>query len=491
MSTQQTDIYKELRNEEWRAQLRKDFAAKDRMNLPRVKMPEADPILRSKSNIEVNMGLSEQMALVEARRCLDCVTPTCIQGCPVNINIPKFVKNIERGEFSLAAQALKESSSLPAVCGRVCPQAKQCEAQCFYTAKTDKPAVAIGYLERFAADYELAHGKAETPAIDKNGIKIAVVGSGPAGLAFASEMAMIGYDITVFEALHQIGGVLKYGIPEFRLPNIIVEKEIDNLRRLGVHFELNCIVGKTITLDELNEQGFKGLFVGSGAGLPKFMNIPGENLVGVFSANEYLTRINLMGASGDGFDTPVLRGKNVAIIGGGNTAMDAVRTAKRQGAERAMIVYRRSLDEMPARREEIHHAQEEGIEFLCLNNPVQYIGNERGRVKEMIVQRMELGEPDASGRRSPRPAKGSEYSIPVDVVIVSVGVSPNPLIPQSIPTLEVSKWGTINVGEGMQTSIPYIFAGGDIVRGGATVILAMGDGKNAARSMDAYLKNKQ
>lgn len=491
MSTQQTDIYKELRNEEWRAQLRKDFAAKDRMNLPRVKMPEADPILRSKSNIEVNMGLSEQMALVEARRCLDCVTPTCIQGCPVNINIPKFVKNIERGEFSLAAQALKESSSLPAVCGRVCPQEKQCEAQCFYTAKTDKPAVAIGYLERFAADYELAHGKAETPAIDKNGIKIAVVGSGPAGLAFASEMAMIGYDITVFEALHQIGGVLKYGIPEFRLPNIIVEKEIDNLRRLGVHFELNCIVGKTITLDELNEQGFKGLFVGSGAGLPKFMNIPGENLVGVFSANEYLTRINLMGASGDGFDTPVLRGKNVAIIGGGNTAMDAVRTAKRQGAERAMIVYRRSLDEMPARLEEIHHAQEEGIEFLCLNNPVQYIGNERGRVKEMIVQRMELGEPDASGRRSPRPAKGSEYSIPVDVVIVSVGVSPNPLIPQSIPTLEVSKWGTINVGEGMQTSIPYIFAGGDIVRGGATVILAMGDGKNAARSMDAYLKNKQ
>ncbi len=490
MSTEQTDIYKELRNEDWRAQLRKDFPAKDRMNLPRVKMPEADPQVRNKSNIEVNMGLTAEMALVEARRCLDCVTPTCVQGCPVSINIPKFVKNIERGEFILAAKALKESSSLPAVCGRVCPQEKQCEEKCFYTAKTDKPAVAIGYLERFAADYELENGVAEIPVITKNGVKIAVVGSGPAGLAFASEMAMIGYDITVFEALHQIGGVLKYGIPEFRLPNTVVEKEIDNLRRLGVRFELNCIVGRTITLDELKEQGFKGMFVGSGAGLPKFMNIPGENLVGVFSANEYLTRINLMGASNGGFDTPVLRGKNVAIIGGGNTAMDAVRTAKRQGAERAMIVYRRSLDEMPARLEEIHHAQEEGIEFLCLNNPVQYIGNERGRVKEMIVQKMELGEPDASGRRSPRPAKGSEYSIPVDIVIVSVGVSPNPLIPQSIPTLEVSKWGTINVGEGMQTSIPFIFAGGDIVRGGATVILAMGDGKNAARSMDSYLKSK-
>ncbi len=490
MSTEQSDIYKELRNEDWRAQLRKDFPAKERMNLPRVSMPEADPQVRNKSNIEVNMGLTEEMALVEARRCLDCVNPTCIQGCPVNINIPKFLKNIERGEYILAAQTLKESSSLPAVCGRVCPQEKQCESQCFYTAKTDKPAVAIGYLERFAADYEIEHGTGEVPAIDKNGVKIAVVGSGPAGLAFAAEMAKLGYEITVFEALHEIGGVLKYGIPEFRLPNRIVEKEIDNLRRLGVTFELNCIVGKTITLDELKEQNFKGLFVGSGAGLPKFMNIPGENLVGVFSANEYLTRINLMGASGEGFDTPVLQGKNVAIIGGGNTAMDAVRTAKRQGAERAMIVYRRSLDEMPARLEEIHHAQEEGIEFICLTNPVEYLSNERGRVKEMIVQKMELGEPDASGRRSPRPAKGSEYTIPVDTVIVSVGVSPNPLIPQSIPTLEVSKWGTINVMEGMQTSIPYIFAGGDIVRGGATVILAMGDGKNAARSMDKYLKSK-
>jgi len=490
MSQDTTSNYKEMRMEAWRTELREKLPGKERMKIERAKMPEVDPNVRNKSNVEVNMGLSKEAAVVEAQRCLDCANPTCIQGCPVNINIPKFVKNIEREEFILAAEALKESSSLPAVCGRVCPQEKQCESQCFYTQKMKQPAVAIGYLERFAADYELVHGTGAVADIEKNGTKIATVGSGPAGLAFAAEMAKLGYDVTVFEALHEIGGVLKYGIPEFRLPNAIVEKEIANLKKLGVKFELNCIIGKTITLEELNANGFKGLFIGSGAGLPRFMNIPGENLVGVFSANEYLTRINLMGADEMGFDTPVLKGKNVAIIGGGNTAMDAVRTAKRHGAERAMIVYRRSLEEMPARQEEIHHAQEEGVEFICLTNPIQYLGNEKGRVKEMIVQKMELGEPDESGRRRPQVVKGSEYAIPVDTVIVSIGVSPNPIIPQSIPGLEVSKWGTINVLEGMQTSIPYIFAGGDIVRGGATVILAMGDGKKAARSMASYLASK-
>jgi glutamate synthase (NADPH) small chain len=484
------DIYKQLRLEDWRAELRKTTPGKERMAIGRVKMPEVPAAERVKSNIEVNSGLTAEMAATESKRCLDCVTPTCISGCPVGINIPAFIKNIERGQFLQAAKVIKESSSLPAVCGRVCPQEKQCEAQCFYQLKTDKQPVAIGYLERFAADYDLENGKQEKLQVKPNANKIAVVGSGPAGLAFAAEMAKLGYDITVFEALHQIGGVLKYGIPEFRLPNTIVEKEISNLKEIGVKFETNCIIGRTVTLEELEANGFRGLFVGSGAGLPRFMNIPGENLVGVFSANEYLTRINLMQANESFADTPVLRGKNVAVIGGGNTAMDAVRTAKRQGAERAMLVYRRSLEEMPARQEEIHHAMEEGVEFLCLANPVQYMSDERGRVKEAIIQKMELGQPDASGRRSPQPLKGSEYPIPADTVIVSVGVSPNPLIPQSIPALEVSKWGTINVAEGMQTSIPYIFAGGDIVRGGATVILAMGDGKNAARSMHRHIQEK-
>lgn len=482
--------YKVERSENWREELRKSMPAKERTSLPRVTMPEEDPNVRNKSNVEVNKGLSEEQALTEARRCIDCPTPTCVTGCPVEVNIPKFVKYIEAGKFLDAAKAIKETSALPAVCGRVCPQEKQCESKCIYTAKMNKPAVAIGYLERFAADYEIEHGTTEIPEIKKNGVKVAVAGAGPAGLTFAGDMAKLGYDVTVFEALHEIGGVLKYGIPEFRLPNRIVEKEIDNMRALGVQFETNVIIGKTITIDELKEQEFKGIFVGSGAGLPRFMNIPGENLVGVFSANEYLTRLNLMGAASDEYDTPVLKGKNVAVIGGGNTAMDAVRSAKRQGAERAMIIYRRTLAEMPARQEEIHHAQEEGVEFIELTNPTRYEGNEQGRVTSMDVQKMELGEPDESGRRRPVVVEGADYTIPVDMAIVSIGVSPNPIIPQSVEGLEVTKWGTIVVDEGlMQSSIPFIFAGGDIVRGGATVILAMGDGKKAARSMDEYLQS--
>jgi glutamate synthase (NADPH/NADH) small chain len=407
----------------------------------------------------------------------------------VGINIPTFVKNIERGEFLEAAKVLKETSALPAVCGRVCPQEKQCESKCMHL-KMGKQAVAIGYLERFAADYERESGNISIPEIaEKNGIKIAVVGSGPAGLSFAGDMAKRGYDVTVFEALHEIGGVLKYGIPEFRLPNKIVDVEIDGLRKMGVKFLTNCIVGKTISYDDLHEEGFKGIFAASGAGLPNFMNIPGENLVGIMSSNEYLTRVNLMDAANPESDTPVLQGKKVAVIGGGNTAMDSVRTARRLGAERAMIVYRRSEEEMPARLEEVKHAKEEGVEFMTLHNPIEYIGDENGRVKQMRLQKMELGEADASGRRRPVAVEGAIETIEVDEVIVSVGVSPNPLIPRAFQGLEVSKKGTIVVSEeNMQSTLPDVFAGGDIVRGGATVILAMGDGRKAAAAMDAALK---
>ncbi len=476
------------RNAAWREELRKSMSNKDRTNIARVKMTELDGEYRSHNSEEVNQGLTKEQALLEAKRCLDCPKPSCMTGCPVSINIPSFIKNIERGEFLGAAKVLKMTSALPAVCGRVCPQEKQCESQCIHL-KMGKPAVAIGYLERFAADYERESGNISLPELaPKNGIKVGVVGSGPAGLSFAGDMAKMGYDVTVFEALHEIGGVLKYGIPEFRLPNSIVDVEINNLEKMGVKFQKDCIVGKTISFDDLKEQGFKGLFVASGAGLPNFMNIQGENLIGVMSSNEYLTRVNLMGAAKDEFDTPVLKGKRVAVIGGGNTAMDSVRTAKRLGAELAMIVYRRSEDEMPARKEEVKHAKEEGVEFRTLHNPIEYIGDEKGRVKQMLLQKMELGEPDASGRRKPVAIEGATELIDVDTVIVSVGVSPNPLIPRSINGLEVSKKGTIVVGENMQSSIPMIFAGGDIVRGGATVILAMGDGRKAAAEMDAYLK---
>ena len=467
---------------------------KDRVAIPRVKMPELRPEVRVKSlHEEVNQGLTFEQAITESHRCLNCKNPTCVQGCPVNINIPGFIKTLEKGDILGAAAIIKESSSLPAVCGRVCPQEKQCESQCIHL-KMGHPAVAIGYLERFCADY--ANGQMvndqmvnrPTTNDQRPTTKIAVVGSGPAGLTFAGDAAKYGYEVHVFEALHEIGGVLKYGIPEFRLPNRIVDIEIDGLRALGVQFHTDTIIGKTISVKELEEQGFKGIFVGSGAGLPRFMNIPGENLNGVLSCNEYLTRVNLMDASNPATDTPLLYGKNVAVIGGGNTAMDAVRTAKRLGAERAMIIYRRSEEEMPARVEEVHHAKQEGIEFLTLHNPIKYNADADGRVCEAELQVMELGEPDESGRRSPVPVEGKTITIPVDLVIVAVGVSPNPLIPSSVEGLEISRKGTIVVNDDMQSAIPTIFAGGDIVRGGATVILAMSDGRKAAKAMHEYLE---
>jgi len=482
------------REKEWRAELRKSMSNKERTSKERVRMPEMDPQERIKyQDREVNIGLSPDMAQGEASRCLDCANPTCIDGCPVSINIPKFVKYIEAGKFLDAAKTLKETSALPAVCGRVCPQEKQCEATCFYTQKMKKDPVAIGHLERFAADYERESGFMSVPQVaPANGIKVAAIGSGPASLSFAGDMIKLGYDVTVFEALHEIGGVLKYGIPEFRLPNKIVDVELDNLQKMGVKFVRNFIVGKTASFDDLKEEGFEAFFVASGAGLPRFMNIPGENYNGILSSNEYLTRVNLMNAANDEFDTPVIKGKNVAVIGGGNTAMDSVRTAKRLGAERAIIIYRRSRVEMPARVEEVHHAEEEGIEFINLANPIEYFADEKGKVNRMRVQRMGLGEPDASGRRRPIVLEGSEFDIPVDLVVVAVGVSPNPLIPSEVKELKVSKWGTIEVTEEtMQSSIPEMFAGGDIVRGGATVILAMGDGRKAAANMDQYLQGKR
>ena len=482
------------REKEWRAELRKKMPAKDRTGKTRVLMPEMDPLERIKyQDREVNIGLSAAQAQEEASRCLDCQNPTCIDGCPVSINIPKFVKYIEKGDFLEAAKTLKETSALPAVCGRVCPQEKQCEATCFYTQKMKKVPVAIGHLERFAADFERESGSMSIPEVAApNGIKVAAIGSGPSSLSFAGDMIKLGYDVTVFEALHEIGGVLKYGIPEFRLPNKIVDVELANLEKMGVKFVRNFIVGKTASFDDLKAEGFEAFFVASGAGLPRFMNIPGENYNGILSSNEYLTRVNLMNAASDEFDTPVIKGKNVAVIGGGNTAMDSVRTAKRLGAERAIIIYRRSRTEMPARVEEVHHAEQEGIEFLNLANPVEYFADEKGKVNRMRVQTMELGEPDASGRRSPKVIEGSEYDIPVDLVVVAVGVSPNPLIPSEVKALKVSKWGTIIVNEEtMQSSIPEMFAGGDIVRGGATVILAMGDGRKAAANMHEYLMGKR
>ncbi len=482
----------EERSQTWRADLRSAMKAKERTDIKRVHMPELDATYRSHSRLEeVNLGLTAEMAIQEAKRCIDCASPTCMLGCPVGVYIPKFVKQIEIGDFLGAAKTLKETSALPAVCGRVCPQEKQCEAQCIHV-KMKKEAVAIGHLERFAADFERESGNISIPEVaPSNGLKIAVVGSGPAGLSFAGDMAKRGYKVIVFEALHEIGGVLKYGIPEFRLPNNIVDVEIENLRSMGVEFINNCIIGKTITIEDLKEDGFVGVFVGSGAGLPRFMNIKGENLVGVMSSNEYLTRVNLMDAASPDSDTPVLLGKDVAIIGGGNTAMDSVRTARRLGADRAMIVYRRSEEEMPARLEEVKHAKEEGIEFMTLRNPIEFIGNEQGRVTHMVLQVMELGEPDASGRRSPIEVPGRTETVEVDEVVVSVGVSPNPLIPQSVIGLEVTKWGTVVVDETtMQSAIPMIFAGGDIVRGGATVILAMGDGRKAAAAMHEWILNQ-
>lgn len=479
------------RNAEWRKSLRASMKPKERTAIERVVMPELDPAYRATTRYEeVNKGLTKEMAMTEAKRCLDCAKPTCIEGCPVNINIPSFIKNIERGQFLAAAKVLKNTSALPAVCGRVCPQEKQCESRCIHL-KMNEPAVAIGYLERFAADYERESGQVSLPEIEKsNGIKVAVVGSGPAGLSFAGDMVKKGYDVYVFEALHEIGGVLKYGIPEFRLPNEIVDVEIDNLRKMGVHFQTDCIIGKTISIDQLENKGFKGIFVCSGAGLPNFMNIPGENLINIMSSNEYLTRVNLMDAANPTTDTPLNIGKHVLVVGGGNTAMDSCRTAKRLGAD-VTLVYRRSEAEMPARLEEVKHAKEEGINFMCLHNPIEYLADENGAVKQAVLQVMTLGEPDASGRRSPVPVEGKTVTIDVDQVIVAIGVSPNPLVPKSIKDLTLGRKNTIVVNDEMQSSRPEIFAGGDIVRGGATVILAMGDGRRAAYNMDKQLMKEK
>ncbi len=475
------------RDAQWRKDLRASVKPKERTAIPRVKMPELDPEYRATTRTEeVNIGLTPEMAMQEAKRCLDCAKPTCVEGCPVSINIPSFVKNIERGNFLAAAKVLKQTSALPAVCGRVCPQEKQCESRCIHL-KMNGQAVAIGYLERFAADHERESGRMSIPeTAPANGIKIAVVGSGPSGLSFAGDMARRGYDVHVFEALHEIGGVLKYGIPEFRLPNRIVDVEIDNLRKMGVHFTTDCIVGKTISIEQLESEGYKGIFVGSGAGLPNFMDIPGENLINIMSSNEYLTRVNLMDAANPTTDTPMNLGKHVMVVGGGNTAMDSCRTAKRLGAD-VTIVYRRSEAEMPARLEEVKHAKEEGIDFLTLHNPIEYIGDENGAVKQAVLEVMRLGEPDASGRRRPEPT-GETKTIDVDQVIVAIGVSPNPLVPQSVKGLELGRKNTIAVNENMRSSRPDLFAGGDIVRGGATVILAMGDGRHAAENMDKQIR---
>jgi len=487
------ELKEKLRTEfekDWRKDMRKSVPPKDRMKLGRQKMPERGPDERNKDFEEVNLGLTPEMARAEARRCLDCVNPQCVAGCPVGIDIPGFVKLIERGEFLAAAWKLKETNSLPAICGRVCPQETQCEELCTVKKAAGVP-VGIGNLERFASDFERLSGSVTIPPLlPPTGKRVAVIGSGPAGLTVAGDLAKLGHTVTVFEALHEPGGVLIYGIPEFRLPKAVLKAEVDYLKRLGVDVRANFVVGMTATVDDLKNEGYEAFFIGSGAGLPNFMKIPGENLVGVYSANEYLTRVNLMRAYDfPSYDTPVFPARTAAVIGGGNVAMDSVRTAKRLGAERAVIVYRRSRTEMPARTEEIVHAEEEGIEFQLLTTPVRYIGDEHGRLRAMECQKMELGEPDASGRRRPVPIEGSEYTIEVDLAVCAIGQSPNPLIPQTTPGLKMGNWGNVEVDwTTMATNLPGVYAGGDIVRGGATVILAMGDARVAAAEIDKFLR---
>jgi glutamate synthase (NADPH/NADH) small chain len=466
-----------------------DLTPKERMAIDRVKMPEQSPQRRIGNFEEVNQGLTEEQAIKEAKRCLLCKSRPCVAGCPVRVRIPDFIAALAEGDLPEAARILLADNTLPAVCGRVCPQETQCEQVCVRGAKGAP--VAIGYLERFVADWALANPdklhKEILPA--STGKKVAIVGSGPAGLTMAGELARKGHTVTLFEALHDTGGVLRYGIPEFRLPKRIVDIEVKRLQDIGVQIECNVVVGKTVTLDELRQE-FDAVFIGNGAGLPVMLNINGENLKGVYSANEYLTRVNLMAAWRDDAPTPIIRGKRVAVIGGGNTAMDAVRTSRRLGAERSIIVYRRTEVEMPARVEEIHHAKEEGIEFLLLAAPLEILGDEKGWVKGLFCQRMRLGEPDASGRRRPVPIEGDTFVLDVDVVVNAVGTRANPLLTATAPDLKLNKWGNIETDERGATSLPGVFAGGDIVRGGATVILAMGDGKMAAQAIDEYLKQQ-
>ena len=466
----------------------KSMTAKERMAIERQKMPERPPQERNKDFNEVNLGFSAELAKLEASRCLQCKNPKCVEGCPVGVDIKKFLELVEQGDFLAAAAVMRDANSLPALTGRVCPQETQCEEKCIRGVKGAP--VAIGHLERFIADYERAAGEPSKVAVaPPTHKKVAIVGSGPAGLTAAADLVRMGHDVTIFEAFHAPGGVLVYGIPEFRLPKKIVAAEVENLKKLGVKIELNVIIGRTYTLKELFENGFKAIFVANGAGLPVFLRIPGENFKGVYSANEYLTRVNLMGAYDfPKHDTPIMRGRQVAVVGGGNVAMDSVRTAKRLGAERATIVYRRSEKEMPARVEEVHHARDEGIIFEMLTNPIRILGDKDGWVSGLECLRMELGEPDESGRRKPVPIEGSNFIIDADVVVVAVGASANPLLSGATPDLKINKWGYIEVDENLQTSIPGVFAGGDIVRGSATVILAMGDGRQAAKSIDNYLK---
>ena len=460
------------------------------MSMTKLPMPEQDPKVRARNFEEVSYGYTEEMAVEEAQRCLNCKHMPCVSGCPVNVQIPKFISLIAQGKFADACSAIKETSALPAVCGRVCPQETQCEAKCVRGIKGEP--VAIGRLERFAADWDMKNGKHETEKPVSNGHKVAVIGAGPAGLTCAGDLAKKGYEVTIFEAFHKAGGVLVYGIPEFRLPKAIVQKEVEGLEKMGVKVMTDMVIGKVLSIDELmNDMGFEAVFVGSGAGLPMFMGIEGEDLVGVYSANEFLTRINLMKAYLDEYDTPIRKGKAVAVVGGGNVAMDAARSAMRLGAEHVYIIYRRSEAELPARREEVHHAKEEGIIFDLLTNPKEILVDENGHVKGMKVVKMELGEPDASGRRRPVEIPGSEYDMDVDTVIMSLGTSPNPLISSTTKGLEVNKRRCIIAEEETgKTSKDGVYAGGDAVTGAATVILAMGAGKAGAKGIDEYLKNK-
>ena len=456
------------------------------MSLTKVPMPEQDPNVRNKNFLEVAMGYTEEMAMEEASRCLNCKNKPCVSGCPVNVRIPEFVAKVAEGKFEEAYEIITSTNSLPAISGRVCPQENQCEGKCVRGIKGES--VSIGRLERFCADYHMKHSDAKAVKPQSNGKKVAVVGAGPSGLTCAGDLAKKGYEVTVFEAFHTAGGVLVYGIPEFRLPKAIVKKEVENLQDLGVEVKTNMVIGRVLSVDELFEMGYKAIFIGSGAGLPSFMGIEGEDLIGVYSANEYLTRTNLMKAYLDDYDTPIIKSKSVAVVGGGNVAMDAARCAKRLGAENVYIVYRRGMEEMPARKEEVHHAMEEGIIFKNLNNPVKILGDENGRVRAMECIEMELGEPDASGRRKPIAKEGSNFELPVDTVIMSIGTSPNPLIRSTTPGLDTNKRGCLVVNEDtMQTTREGVYAGGDAVTGTATVILAMGAGKQAAQSIDEYL----